>query len=379
MKNKYCSAMERVKISSQAEKKILSNVLEQLKTDSDNNYNEKYAAKDVKPDFCPKLFSFFSRNKRQKSENQEKRFYSGRFRAAGAAAACCIVLLTVSVVYISHMYNISDDKTATARPTSECNVKAVGGNPIQNSKPAKNPKQNRVKNHKGNAQILVGSSANNLSGEEQIQKPRVSNSPQTKNRQSKISTSKKPGFSKKPASSQKPGTSSRPRVPASRRAYISDTVSDDMSVSQDVQTNSSPSSSSIGLLQTSPVTNTDGVDGIKRHVKFTLQIPTALPEGYQFKKTSVIFGKIAQIVYSNGSDSITFKTTGGLGGINNAGANNMLSDTVAVGNIKVSVEGNSGLVNFAAWTQDNCSFSLTFTNGIDKNTLIAIIKSIKAA
>ena len=48
-----------------------------------------------------------------------------------------------------------------------------------------------------------------------------------------------------------------------------------------------------------------------------------------------------------------------------------------IGNTKVTVKGNGGLINLATWTKDGISFSLNFDEAYDLNLVSSMIESIK--
>ncbi|XOS94020.1 hypothetical protein ACLMAB_11950 [Brevibacillus laterosporus] len=55
------------------------------------------------------------------------------------------------------------------------------------------------------------------------------------------------------------------------------------------------------VLVTSPIENMKGVEEVKKAVPFELLVPGKLPTGYKMDNSSVISGKLAKIIYSDGS------------------------------------------------------------------------------
>lgn len=133
------------------------------------------------------------------------------------------------------------------------------------------------------------------------------------------------------------------------------------------------------ILIPNPIVETDGVEELKKSVSFDLLVPGILPEGYKIESTSVISGKLAQIIYSNGSSSITFRAAKGDEDISGDYTSYEESHTAEIGGAMVTLKGSKSLVSLAVWTKDDCSYSLSFSAGVDKETAVNIIESIKKA
>ncbi|HBQ63962.1 MAG TPA: hypothetical protein DD727_03380 [Clostridiales bacterium] len=117
-------------------------------------------------------------------------------------------------------------------------------------------------------------------------------------------------------------------------------------------------------------------------VGFAFSIPTRIPEGYVQTDILTIDRKIAQIVYKNKENEITYRTAKGSdakGSEDISGDYNLYSTTktVSIGQQKVEVKGENTEIRVATWEKANECYSLVFTTGITEAQLAEIINSIK--
>ncbi|MFB0832504.1 DUF4367 domain-containing protein [Brevibacillus laterosporus] len=130
---------------------------------------------------------------------------------------------------------------------------------------------------------------------------------------------------------------------------------------------------------TSPIENMKGIDELKKAVPFELFVPGKLPTGYKLDNSSVISGKLAQIIYSDGSKKITYRVAKGAVDISGNYTSYEENDVEKIGDIEVTLKGSNSLINLATWIKDDCSYSLSFSRGIEKNAVILIIESMEKA
>ncbi|MCR8982412.1 DUF4367 domain-containing protein [Brevibacillus laterosporus] len=133
------------------------------------------------------------------------------------------------------------------------------------------------------------------------------------------------------------------------------------------------------VLVTSPIENMKGVEEVKKAVPFELLVPGKLPTGYKMDNSSVISGKLAKIIYSDGSKKITYRVAKGAEDISGDYTSYEETDVVKNGDIEVTLKGSNSLINLATWIKDGCSYSLSFSRGIEKNAVILIIESMEKA
>jgi hypothetical protein len=132
-------------------------------------------------------------------------------------------------------------------------------------------------------------------------------------------------------------------------------------------------------LSTSPIVNTKGVEEVKKAVPFKLLIPRKLPTGYKMDNSSVISGELAQIIYSDGSKTITYRAAKGVEDVSGDYTSYKESDVVKIGDIKVTLKGSNSSIYLATWIKDGCSYSLSFSTGIEKKAVMLIIESMEKA
>lgn len=126
-----------------------------------------------------------------------------------------------------------------------------------------------------------------------------------------------------------------------------------------------------------PIVMVNDIASLKNMVSFELEVPIELPSGYNIENISVISGKLVQINYSNGNDKIIFRTASGTEDISGDYTAYETSEITNTGDLQINLKGNKSLINLAAWTQNGVSFSLSFSNGMEKEAVMSIIENMK--
>lgn len=133
------------------------------------------------------------------------------------------------------------------------------------------------------------------------------------------------------------------------------------------------------VLSSSPMMIMKNIDELKKKLPFELLVPTKLPTGYKIEEASILSGKLAQVIYSNGSDTIGYRASKGTEDVSGDYSSYEASDALTVGDAKVTVKGGKSLIRLAIWNQNGCSYSLSFSAGVEKDAVVSIIKSMKKA
>jgi hypothetical protein len=128
-----------------------------------------------------------------------------------------------------------------------------------------------------------------------------------------------------------------------------------------------------------PIVDTKEIDALKKAVTFELRVPETLPIGYKIDMTSVISGKLAQIIYTDGNNEITFRAVKGIEDISGDHTVYEDSEVVKISNAEVVMKGNKSLIHLATWAWDDYSYSLSFSAGIEKEAVLSIIENMKKA
>lgn len=126
-----------------------------------------------------------------------------------------------------------------------------------------------------------------------------------------------------------------------------------------------------------PLVNYNTLDEARKAVGFSFTVPTSIPANYKMKDIIVISNDIAEIFYKKDDKKILYRTAKGNSDISGDYTIYEEVKTAMIGNTKVTVKGNGGLVNLAIWTKDGISFSLNFDEACDLKSVSSIIESIK--
>lgn len=131
------------------------------------------------------------------------------------------------------------------------------------------------------------------------------------------------------------------------------------------------------FLSCNPIVETKGVDELKKAVDFELLIPGKLPAGYKIDSTSVIVKKIAQIIYSEVNNKITYRVSKGSEDISGDNTSYDNSEVIKVNDTQVLLKGNNSSINLVTWIKNGCSYSLSFSMGADKTIVVSIVEGIR--
>ncbi|EGD47602.1 hypothetical protein Cpap_1796 [Ruminiclostridium papyrosolvens DSM 2782] len=105
--------------------------------------------------------------------------------------------------------------------------------------------------------------------------------------------------------------------------------------------------------------------------------PGKLPAGYKIDSTSVIVKKIAQIIYSEVNNEITYRVSKGSEDISGDNTSYDNSEVIKVNDTQVLLKGNNSSINLVTWIKNGCSYSLSFSMGSDKTIVVSIVEGIK--
>ena len=62
---------------------------------------------------------------------------------------------------------------------------------------------------------------------------------------------------------------------------------------------------------TNPIVQSEDLEALQAAAPFALSVPTELPEGWRVESASLIMGSLAQVVYTDGRDTITYRMAEG--------------------------------------------------------------------
>ena len=101
------------------------------------------------------------------------------------------------------------------------------------------------------------------------------------------------------------------------------------------------------------------IDEAGKVVGFVIETPAKLPEGYNQDGITTIRKKIAQVIYKNGENTITYRTAKGSEDISGDYNTYSTTQTIAVGKLPVTIKGENNSINVAYWTKNDLCLPLS--------------------
>ena len=109
---------------------------------------------------------------------------------------------------------------------------------------------------------------------------------------------------------------------------------------------------------------------------YPLRVPSALPEGYELILAQALPGGLAELRWSDGTDTLCYRMAPGEGDISGDYNTYESEWTQAVGTLTIACRGSGGRAAAAAWTSDGFSYALTSEAGLTPEELSALVESI---
>jgi hypothetical protein len=125
----------------------------------------------------------------------------------------------------------------------------------------------------------------------------------------------------------------------------------------------------------SPIQEFNTVQEAQEVLKFKIIVPKEIPSQFKIKFISTISKELFQICYTNDENDILFRMGQNIDKIDGDYNEYKFDETVNLYDKEVDLKGNSDLVNLATWKVDDMSYSISVTNGIEKDNIIKIINS----
>ncbi len=144
-------------------------------------------------------------------------------------------------------------------------------------------------------------------------------------------------------------------------------------------TNNADSDSDVeqGMCGGNPFDEKNSLDEIQKEVGYAFKVPQYMPNGYKSDSMSVMFGTMIQISYINKSngDEILYRTEKTTDDISGDYSEYKNVETKRINNSDVEIKSNGESCHTATWN-DNDAYSVYSRNGIDKNDMEKIVKSV---
>lgn len=126
-----------------------------------------------------------------------------------------------------------------------------------------------------------------------------------------------------------------------------------------------------------PIQASEDTAQLAESLPFPLSVPTQLPEGYATEHASSIMGTLAQVIYTDGTDRITYRMAQGSDDISGDYHQwpEAVQETCKAGT--VTLKGDGGSIYLALWTDEAYSYSLAFSAGVSAETARAVVDHIE--
>ena len=121
----------------------------------------------------------------------------------------------------------------------------------------------------------------------------------------------------------------------------------------------------------------DSPRALAEALSWPLAIPTVLPEGYSLLLAQSLPGELAELRWSDGTDTLCYRMAPGSEDISGDYTQYSEISTRAVGTRSVQCRGEGGMIYTAVWTADGYSCSLSASGGLSPAELEAILTSIR--
>jgi len=122
------------------------------------------------------------------------------------------------------------------------------------------------------------------------------------------------------------------------------------------------------------------IEDAQKLVGFTMTIPDAMPDGYSKTAIRAVKNTMIEIIYLNGDSEIRIRKAIGSEDISGDCTAYKEVEETEIGNVKVTMKGDSGKVNVATWNEGVYSFSITVNctgTGLDGSIIRNMVNAVK--
>ena len=123
-----------------------------------------------------------------------------------------------------------------------------------------------------------------------------------------------------------------------------------------------------------PIVTYETIDEAKEALDFEPVIPGKINEEYETSHICVIDKKLFQVTFKNGTDEILYRMSKGNEDISGDYNEYEVTRDVDIDGIKAVFKGNADKVYVITWSDDEFSYSMSFTAGISEETAKELIK-----
>ena len=127
----------------------------------------------------------------------------------------------------------------------------------------------------------------------------------------------------------------------------------------------------------SPIEEFKTIEEAQKVLDFNITFPKEIPSEYDIEYISTISKKLFQICYTDGKDEVLYRMGQGVNNISGDYNNYKNNNIVEIDDKKIKLSENDDFIKLATWNVNDMSYSISSSNGISKDEMINIIKSVK--
>ncbi|WP_455799599.1 stalk domain-containing protein [Clostridium butyricum] len=127
----------------------------------------------------------------------------------------------------------------------------------------------------------------------------------------------------------------------------------------------------------SPIEEFKTIEEAQNVLDFNVTFPKEIPSQYDIEYISTISKELFQICYTDGKDELLYRMGQGVNNIRGDYNNYKNNNIVEIDDKKIKLSGNDDFIKLATWNVNDMSYSISSSNGISKDEMINIIKSVK--
>ncbi|MEG1633365.1 MAG: hypothetical protein RR314_04875 [Oscillospiraceae bacterium] len=131
-----------------------------------------------------------------------------------------------------------------------------------------------------------------------------------------------------------------------------------------------------GVTVANPTETQTSVTELSEALGFEVRLPTKLPEGYQAEAYTALAGALAEIHYTDGTHSLTYRMAHLEEDISGDFTAHKAETMLTAGTLSITAKGDGASIFTAVWQSDGYSFSLVSEEGLSEEALLAVIQSI---
>ena len=123
-----------------------------------------------------------------------------------------------------------------------------------------------------------------------------------------------------------------------------------------------------------PIVTYETIDEAQEALDFEPVLPEKINEDYKISHICVIDKKLFQVTFKNGTDEVLYRMSKGSEDISGDYNEYELTRDIDVDGIKAVFKGNADKVYVMTWSNDDFSYSISFTAGISEENAKELIK-----